>query len=112
MLKRSVLEKLEFRCYEFKNGEVVFEDNVLETDLFKLGSKVKRGFFVSITHYTEEAEGLHIEPQPLSLYRKIVNNSLIRYVLIRLSIAARYNIPWHVKSILGPSGAGKQSKKS
>lgn len=111
MLRRSVLERLRFHCFEFKNGEVVFEDNVLEMDLFGLGGRVKRGFFVSITHYTEEAEGQHIEPQPLSLYRKIVNNNFIRYVLIRLSIAARYNIPWHVKLLISKSTASKKSQK-
>lgn len=111
MLRRSVLERLRFRCYEFKNGQVIFEDNVLEMDLCRLGCKVKKGFFVSITHYTEEAEGQHIDPQPLSLYRKIVNNNFIRYVLIRLSIAARYNIPWHVKALLNKLPVSKKSQK-
>lgn len=100
MLTRSILEKLEFRCYEFRNGEVIFEDNVLEMDLFRLGSRVKKGFFVAISHYSSPTEARYIVPQPLGLARKLANNALVRYALLRASIMIQRNIPWKLKILL------------
>ena len=100
MLTRGILEKLRFRCYEFKNGETIFEDNVLEMDLFRLGVRAKRGFFVSITHYTSPTETRSITPRPLGLARRAVNSAWVRYVLIRVSIMIRRNIPWKLKVLL------------
>lgn len=97
MLTREVLERLRFRCYEFKNGETIFEDNVLEMDLFRLGGRTRKGFFVAITHYTSPTEARHIAPQPLGLARRAVNVGLVRYALIRASILVRWNIPWRMK---------------
>lgn len=110
-LTRSILEKLRFRCYESKNGEVITEDNMLEMDLFRSGGRIKKGFFVAITHYENSTEGKHIEPQRLGLWRKIANNNFIRYMLIKISIAARYNIPWHLKVLLSELTASRQPKK-
>jgi hypothetical protein len=111
MLTRGILEKLRFRCYEFKSGEVIFEDNLLEMDLFRSGSRIKKGFFMAITHYENMTEGKHIEPQQLGLWRRITNNNFIRYMLIRTSIAAHYNIPWHLKILISELTARRQLKK-
>jgi hypothetical protein len=112
MLTRNILEKLRFRCYEFRNGEVIFEDNVLEMDLFRCGARVKKGFFIPISHYVNSIEAKQIEPQRIGLWRKIANNSTIRYVLIRTSILIHFNIPWHLKVLLSKLTAGKKSRKS
>ncbi len=100
MLTREVLERLRFRCYEFKNGETIFEDNVLEMDLFRLGVRARKGFFVAITHYTSPTEARHTAPQPLGLARRAVNIGAFRYGLIRASILLRCNIPWRMKVFL------------
>ena len=100
MLTRSILERFKFRCYEFKNGEVMFEDNILEMDLFRLGSRVKKGFFFSLSHYISAAEVKHIAPQPVGILRKIVNCPFVRYWLIRASIIIQRNIPWKLKALL------------
>ncbi len=100
MLTRSILEKVKFRCHEFKNGEVIFEDNLLEVDLFRLGSRVKKGFFLSINHYSSATEFRHITPQPVGILRKIANCAFFRYGLIRVSIMTHYNIPWRLKVLL------------
>lgn len=97
MLTRGTLEKLKFRCVEFENGEVIFEDNLLEMDLFRLGSRVKKGFFLSISHYKTENEARHIDPQPVGVLRRITNSAFIRYALIRASLIVHYNIPWKLK---------------
>jgi hypothetical protein len=100
MLSRSTLEKLEFRCCEFKNGEVIFEDNVLEMDLFRLGSRVKKGFFLSITHYASATESRRVTPHPVGLARRITNSAFIRCALIRASMTFKQNIPWKMKVLL------------
>jgi len=105
MLNRSVLEKLNFRCYEFKNGEVIFEDNVLEADLFRLRSRVKKGFFLTINHFDSADKMKQITPRPVGAFRKLVNHQLLRYGLIKASIAFRCNIPWRLKTVIDrPSG--------
>jgi hypothetical protein len=101
MLTREILDKINFRCHEFKNGEVIFEDNILEMDLFRIRSRFKKGFFVSIEHYRSATEVKHIKPQQVGLLRKIANFPLLRYLLIRMSIMIRYNIPWKLKVIRG-----------
>ena len=97
MLARNILTKIMVRCYEFKNGEVIFEDNLLEMDLFKLHARIKKGFFVDIDHYKSATEVKHITPKKVGVFRKIANFPLFRYLLIRMSIIVRYNIPWKLK---------------
>jgi len=99
MINRSVLEKIRFRCVEFKNGDVMFEDNLLELDSFKLRSRIKRGFFLHVSHYKSANEARNIEPHPVSLYQKITTSVLVRYVLIRASFVVKRNIPWRLKVI-------------
>lgn len=55
MLTREILRKIKFRCCEFKNGEVISEDQVLDMDLFRCHARVKKGIFVSVRHYLCQA---------------------------------------------------------
>lgn len=100
MLSRSILGKVEFRCCEFENGEAMSEDNLLEMDLFRLGSRIKKGFFLSISHYKSENEARHIDPRPVGVLRRIANSPLVRYGLIRASLMVKHNIPWKLKVLL------------
>jgi len=100
MLTRGILERIKFRCYEFRNGEVIFEDSILEMDLFRLSSRIKKGFFLSLSHYKSENEATHITPQPVGVLRKITNSAFVRYVLIKASIMIQHDIPWKLKVLL------------
>lgn len=100
MLDRDTLGKVEFRCCEFRNGEVIYEDNMLEMDLFRLGCRVKKGFFLPISHYVTATLFRSIGPRPVGLLSRIANLPLIRYCLIRTSIMIRCNIPWRIKIFL------------
>jgi len=109
MLTRNVLEKISFRCLEFKNGELIFEDNLLELDLFRLGSRVKKGFFLSVQHHIGPTKTRHITPRPVGMLRKIMNYSFVRYALIRISIFVKFNIPWRLKVLFNKfRGVGEQ----
>lgn len=92
MINKKILGKITFRCYEFKNGRVISEDAVLDMDLFKYRARVNKGIFVSNKHYVNSQEYYAIEPQPVSWFRILTNSLLVRYILIRMSILAKYNI--------------------
>jgi len=92
MLNRRTLEKISFRCLEFKNGEVIREGCMRELDLIKLGSKVKKGFFLCINHYKSKNEAKSVDPQPLGLFRSITTSRFVRYILISASIMLRHDI--------------------
>lgn len=100
MLRRCVLERVKFRCYEFRNGEVMFEDNLLEMDLFQLGCRIKKGFFLSVSHYKDATEASSITPKSVGIVRKTANSAFLRYVLLRMSFIFHRNIPWRLKKIL------------
>ena len=100
MLTRGILERIEFRCYEFRNGEVICEDNILEMDLFRLSSRINKGFFLSLSHYKSENEAAYITPQPVGALRRITNSAFVRYALIKASIMIQYDIPWKLKVLL------------
>lgn len=97
MLTRELLEKLEFRCFEFKNGHVIPEDLMLEVDMFRLRRRARRGFFLSSCHYRNREEAKCITPRPVGILRRVSNTPLMRFILIRTSILLGYNITLKVK---------------
>ena len=97
LFTRDILERLEFRCLEFKNGQVMPEDMMLELDLYRLRGRIKKGFFLSNSHYRNATEARCITPRPVGVPRWIANASLVRYMLIRTSILIGCNIPWTLK---------------
>jgi len=100
LLKRKALEKIVFRCYEFKNGQTIYEDNIAEMDLFGQGCRIKKGFFLSIDHYASPTEVKHIDPQRVGVYRKVMTSALVRYCLIKTSVTVHYNIASQGQRIL------------
>jgi len=97
MISRRLLEQIRFRCIEFKNGDVMFEDNLLELDSFRLRSRIKRGFFIHVSHYKSANEARHIKPHRVSIYEAITTSMLVRFILIRASLIVKRNIPWRLK---------------
>lgn len=100
LLERKALKKIKFRCYEFKNGQVIQEDNVIEMDLFRQRCRIKKGFFLSIDHYASPTEAMHIDLQKVALWRKVLTSAVVRFCLIRSSVAVHYNIPSKGQKIL------------
>jgi hypothetical protein len=96
LISRAALEKIDIRCYQFANGEIIHEDTVLEMDLFRSGYRINKGFFVSLDHYLSPTEVKHTDRQKVGLLKGLVNNALLRYCLIRTSVALHYNIPSHL----------------
>jgi hypothetical protein len=99
MLSRKSLERIKFRCYEFKNGQLFYDDTMAEMDLFRHGFRIKKGMFLSIDHYISPSEALPFSPQKMG-YHKITTNSWLRFCLIRTGIAIHYNIPSKGQHIL------------
>ncbi len=92
MLKREALEKIRFRCYEFKNGQIICEDSLAEMDLFLKGCRIRKGIFLEIDHYASATEVFHLGPQKLSGYLHFSSNALFRFCLIRTGVAVHYDI--------------------
>jgi hypothetical protein len=92
MINRETLNKITFRCYEFKNGRAIAEDQVLAMDLFGCHARFNQGIFVPIKHYLNRHECYTVEPQPVSWFQTLADRPLIRYMLTRMSILAKYNI--------------------
>ena len=80
---------------------MIFEDNLLEMDLFRLHARVKKGVYVASEHYQDAGNFKRLEPRPTGTIRRLANQSLLRYILLRSSVALRYNIPWHLRGLLG-----------
>ncbi len=93
LLTREALERIQFRCYEFRNGQVINEDNILEMDLYGRGVRIKKSFFLEIDHHVSDTEYKRMHPQRIRLFRKIANHSLVRYWLMKASIKYHLNIP-------------------
>jgi hypothetical protein len=100
LLSRRILNSLAFRCIEFKNGDMLSEDEVLEYDLNRMGFRVKKGIFLSIDHYKNAVESNHVHPQSVPFLNRLVNNKYIRYILVRTSILFGRNVTFHLKNIL------------
>jgi hypothetical protein len=100
MLKRNILEKICFRCYEFRNRQVIFEDNLVEMDVFQAGGKIRKGYFVSIDHYVNKDQVKHIDPQKVDMIRRVTSSAFVRYCLIKASVLLHWNIPWTFKVLL------------
>jgi len=92
LINRKTLNKIIFRCYEFKRGYVITEDEWLDVDLFTSRARVKKGIFVPIKHYIESGQYYAIEPRPVACFRQLANRPLVRYILVRMSLLFGRNI--------------------
>jgi len=92
LLTVAVAKEIKWRCLEFKNGVAIADDVPLEMDLIRLGKRIKKGFFLSISHYDNQDQAKTISPRPVGLYRRVTHSALVRYVLIRASIALQHDI--------------------
>ena len=92
LISKGALEKIAFRCFEFRNGDIMDDGLTLELDLIIAGCRVKKGVFVGIDHYIDAERVRSIEPQPLGLFRRISTSRPFRYALLRLSLLLRRDI--------------------
>lgn len=100
MVTRDVLADVEFRCIEFKNGFAFNEDTLFEFDLIRLGKKIRKGFFFTISHFEDEENAGVIGPRRVGPYRRLTHSRLVRYLLIRITIALRHDIGAWVNGII------------
>lgn len=92
LIGRKVLEQMQFRCCEFKNGEVIEEGNMFEYDMVKKGIKIVKGLFLEIRHYYNNTDYVLTFPNQLPLSKRITTHSLLRYGLIGASILFKHDI--------------------
>ncbi|MFC2039182.1 glycosyltransferase family A protein [Chloroflexota bacterium] len=100
MLTKTILEKVGFRCIEFRSGETIDEGSILELDLVRLRSRINKGIFLSACHHRGGNEARCIEPRPLGLFRRITTSPFLRYAVIRASIIVKRNILNRLRRLL------------
>jgi hypothetical protein len=100
-LKRDILERVPFRCLEFKNGQVITEDNLIEMDVFEKGGRIKKGIFVFLEHHISLKEKKIVHPQKVTLFRQLTTSTMFRYPGLKLSIFCRFNVPRALFEISG-----------
>ena len=93
LINRKTLPKINFRCYEFKSGFAITEDQWLDVDIFTSRARVNKGIFVPIKHYTGDGQHHDIEPQPVGWLRRLSNSPPVVYLLVKLSVLLGVNIP-------------------
>ncbi|MDY6916562.1 MAG: hypothetical protein SVP26_01255 [Chloroflexota bacterium] len=100
MLTRSTVERLIFRCIEFRNGGFLYDDTMLELDLMRARCRTRKGFFVSTSHYRLEGSARHLHPQRVGMVKRMANTTIVRYPLIRCSVMLERDIPLELRAVL------------
>ncbi len=93
LINTKILNRVKFRCYEFRSGDIIFEDELFDIDSFKQHARINKGIYVSIKHYQDVEAYINTSPQRVTLFRKLANLPLVRYILINMSVRLGYNIP-------------------
>ena len=92
MVTRDLMEEIEYRCLEFRNGFAFNEDTLFEFDIIKMGKRMRKGFFSTIEHFEDREHSVSIGPCEVSLYRRILHSRYFRYLLIKTTMTLRYDI--------------------
>jgi len=92
LIKKDVLDKIEFRCLEFETGQLIEEGNMFELDLVRLRMRIKKGIFLAIDHYSGRNEMIPIKPGRLNVFQKVTTLPHLRYALLQLSIMSKYDV--------------------
>jgi hypothetical protein len=100
MLTKAVVKKVKYRCVEFRNAAAISEDTLLELDLLKSGRRVKKGFFISISHYQNQEQARAVRPQSIGIYRRITHLAVMRYIIIEASLILRQDIGWKLNVLI------------
>jgi hypothetical protein len=100
MINHNILSKIPFRCCEFSNNEIIFEDELFDAGLFKHRARVNKGIFLFAKHYASRNEYVATEPQKVSWFRKLTNSQLVRFLIVTASLAIRHNIPGKLHTLL------------
>jgi len=100
LIKRAALINNEFRCLEFKNGQAILGEGIFEMHLFEQKRKIRRGYFLKITHYVNEKKGYTVIPKSLNPIKKLTNLLFIRYLLLKISILIHFDIPKALQQVI------------
>jgi len=97
LIRREVLERVKFNCLIFPSSldipNIVEDGWMFEHDAIQHGFKIKHGIFVEIEHIISEKERLGIIPRRITSWEKIKANSAIRYLIVKLCILTKRDLP-------------------
>jgi len=97
LIRREVLEKVKFNCLIFPSSldmpNIIEDGWMFEYDAIHNGFKIKRGVFVEVEHIISERERLGVIPREITTWEKIKTNSVMRYLLVKLCILTKRDLP-------------------
>ncbi|MCD6080474.1 MAG: glycosyltransferase family 2 protein [Candidatus Omnitrophica bacterium] len=97
LIRREVLERVKFNCLIFPSSldipNIVEDGWMFEHDAIQQGFKIKRGIFVEIEHVISKKERLRVKPRRTTFLEKIKTNSAIRYLIVKLCILTKRDLP-------------------
>jgi len=97
LIRREVLERVKFNCLIFPSSldmpNIVEDGWMFEHDAIQHGFKIKHGIFVEIEHIISKKERLRVKPRRTTFLEKIKTNSAIRYLIVRLCILTKRDLP-------------------
>jgi hypothetical protein len=100
MLNRKAFSLIPIVCREFKNGNALYEDDLLDMAFFQHRIRVKKGIFVANRHYSRRDSFLAIAPQRVTPFRELANALFPRYLILRLSILLKRHIALELHILL------------
>jgi hypothetical protein len=59
------MTKIHLRCFEFGNKELIFEDELFDSDSFRQHARVIKGVFLYVKRYANRNQFVATEPQRL-----------------------------------------------
>lgn len=97
LIRREVLEKVKFNCLIFHSSpdmpNIIEDGWMFEHDAIQNRFKIKRGIFVGIEHIISEKKRLRVIPRRTTFLEKIKTNSAIRYLIVKLCILTKRDLP-------------------
>jgi hypothetical protein len=99
MIHRDTLGRMEFKHFEYANGQAIDESETVDWLLYKSKARVRKGFFVASRHYTERERYYPFEACEMTAFQKFSNIPLLRFLLTQMSINLRLNIARILQSI-------------
>ena len=112
MINRKAFSQITFRCYEFKNGQVLSEDEILDMDFFSARIHANKGIFLTSKHFNSRDEYYTINPKPLPLFLAIGNSLFVKYVVMRADIILRINVGLKIHLLLSRHHYSKDQEKT
>ena len=101
LFKGSILKKFHYRCKWYAPKRFICENEMLDYDLFLVGAKIKKGAFITNSHYFDkDTRNELVAPFRIPLSRKIEYSNSFRFVIFNLGRLFHMSFSWPVHKVV------------